>query len=628
MRILWGLDLLIEKQVFHPREVAHSLVCSDQLRVESAAFFRCAFKLLLKLIFFLDYKVGYRRFPTTQFFQSNREVFNKSIEKSSQFIDSPVDDRFNLRFIDPAVELIQLLLSREMCLMPAYFAMHELIRSFPVELSGSPHKAIQDSVTSFMDSFARPARLLYSQIHQSIKPICGITPPTTPGFRLDSTNLLLTVVKGAMRYPDFLTSSQTQLLCFVLGQLRCTELVAGMLDPSTGKSKTRSIGLEKAIVDWIIELMEITESTDDRTWVRTTFEHLISVVITFMLSSTIRFSEIVVKLNTKLEGRKWTKSSHYVMWFVLNVTSGFIGKNMLALFSSDTVVLQTILNNLNNSALRFDLCFTPAKCKALLLDWVGSNLNIMLADEVLEGRKWTKSSHYVMWFVLNVTSGFIGKNMLALFSSDTVVLQTILNNLNNSALRFDLCFTPAKCKALLLDWVGSNLNIMLADEVVNNLAKDGIFIWIWKATPAFVILHCGWRRCDTRLSVNGPVYNTTVCSTLIRITWPLSRKMVFSSGFGRPHQLFLQYHSVLHTYTNKKRGRCGPRISKDFRCLTIDVIARVWWEHRISNAEVRRMAFGRNNSSTIYELITPLAWLRAAYASRPTSSKGSFYAIT
>ncbi|TGZ73573.1 hypothetical protein CRM22_001440 [Opisthorchis felineus] len=319
MRILWGLDLLIEKQVFHPREVAHSLVCSDQLRVESAAFFRCAFKLLLKLIFFLDYK-------------SNREVFNKSIEKSSQFMDSPADDRFNLRFIDPAVELIQLLLSREMCLMPAYFAMHELIRSFPVELSGSPHKAIQDSVASFMDSFARPARLLYSQIHQSIKPICGITPPTTPGFRLDSTNLLLTVVKGAMRYPDFLTSSQTPLLCFVLGQLRSTELVAGMLDPSTGKSKTRSIGLEKAIVDWIIELMEITESTDDRTWVRTTFEHLISVVITFMLSSTIRFSEIVVKLNTKLEGRKWTKSSHYVMWFVLNVTSGFIGKNMLTDF--------------------------------------------------------------------------------------------------------------------------------------------------------------------------------------------------------------------------------------------------------------------------------------------------------
>jgi hypothetical protein len=47
----------------------------------------------------------------------------------------------------------------------------------------------------------------------------------------------------------------------------------------------------------------------------------------------------------------------------------------------------------------------------------------------------------------------------------------------------------------------------------------------------------------------------------------------------------------------------------DHRCLRS--IARVWWEHRISNAEVRRMVFGRNNSPEINELITlhRLRWL-------------------
>ncbi|VDP86820.1 unnamed protein product [Echinostoma caproni] len=34
----------------------------------------------------------------------------------------------------------------------------------------------------------------------------------------------------------------------------------------------------------------------------------------------------------QLEGRTWTNSCHYVMWFVLNATSGFIGKNMLTDF--------------------------------------------------------------------------------------------------------------------------------------------------------------------------------------------------------------------------------------------------------------------------------------------------------
>ncbi|KER31875.1 hypothetical protein T265_01964 [Opisthorchis viverrini] len=47
----------------------------------------------------------------------------------------------------------------------------------------------------------------------------------------------------------------------------------------------------------------------------------------------------------------------------------------------------------------------------------------------------------------------------------------------------------------------------------------------------------------------------------------------------------------------------------DHRCLRS--IARIWREHRISNSEVRRMVFERNNSPSIDELITlhKLRWL-------------------
>ncbi|KAG5453184.1 hypothetical protein CSKR_112745 [Clonorchis sinensis] len=47
----------------------------------------------------------------------------------------------------------------------------------------------------------------------------------------------------------------------------------------------------------------------------------------------------------------------------------------------------------------------------------------------------------------------------------------------------------------------------------------------------------------------------------------------------------------------------------DHRCLRS--IARIWWEHRTSNAEVRRMVFGGNNSPSIDELVTlhRLCWL-------------------
>ncbi|GAA47600.1 hypothetical protein CLF_100568 [Clonorchis sinensis] len=48
----------------------------------------------------------------------------------------------------------------------------------------------------------------------------------------------------------------------------------------------------------------------------------------------------------------------------------------------------------------------------------------------------------------------------------------------------------------------------------------------------------------------------------------------------------------------------------DHRCLRS--IGQVWWEHRISNAEVRQVVLGRMNSPAVDELLTlhRLRWLR------------------
>ncbi|KER28282.1 hypothetical protein T265_04880 [Opisthorchis viverrini] len=82
------------------------------------------------------------------------------------------------------------------------------------------------------------------------------------------------------------------------------------------------------------------------------------------------------------------------------------------------------------------------------------------------------------------------------------------------------------------------------------------------------------RRRDISLSVKGRVFNAAVRSILLygSETWPL-------------------------------RAEDVKRLSLfDHRCLRS--ITRIWWEHRISNSEVRRMVFGRNNSPSIDELIT------------------------
>ncbi|KER27012.1 hypothetical protein T265_05845 [Opisthorchis viverrini] len=54
---------------------------------------------------------------------------------------------------------------------------------------------------------------------------------------------------------------------------------------------------------------------------------------------------------------------------------------------------------------------------------------------------------------------------IALLDSDPSELQTISNNLINSAARFGMRFTPVKCKVLLQDWDGPSLHLMFAGEV-------------------------------------------------------------------------------------------------------------------------------------------------------------------
>ena len=73
---------------FYFRDVAKALLSSKKLTVDNRVFFESVFKLLLKLVFFLDYK-------------ENRMVFMTTMEKSFQFVtNSSSRDHYN-----PAVEV-------------------------------------------------------------------------------------------------------------------------------------------------------------------------------------------------------------------------------------------------------------------------------------------------------------------------------------------------------------------------------------------------------------------------------------------------------------------------------------------------------------------------------------------
>ena len=138
---------------------------------------------------------------------------------------------------------------------------------------------------------------------------------------------------------------------------------------------------------------------------------------------------------------------------------------------------------------------------------------------------------------------------------------------------FGMRFAPSKCKMLLHDWVGPTPTLTIAGEPLDRVENfcylgsyisadgklsDEVSLRIRKARLAFTNLSRLWRRRDIRLSVKGRVYAATVRAVLLygTETWPL-------------------------------RVEDKQRLSVfDHRCLRS--IARIWWDNRVSNIEVRR----------------------------------------
>ena len=165
---------------------------------------------------------------------------------------------------------------------------------------------------------------------------------------------------------------------------------------------------------------------------------------------------------------------------------------------------------------------------------------------------------------------------VVLLSEDPGSLQDLLCGLNKSAAMLGMRFAPPKCKMMLQDWVGATPNFLINDQIIERVNKftylgscitlDGstaeeLSSRIRRVRLAFSNLHHLWRRNDIKLSTKGTVNLVALLSVLLygSETWPLEAEDV------RRLSVF------------------------DHRCLRS--IGKIWWEHRISNTEVRLKGF-------------------------------------
>ena len=158
--------------------------------------------------------------------------------------------------------------------------------------------------------------------------------------------------------------------------------------------------------------------------------------------------------------------------------------------------------------------------------------------------------------------------------------QATMNRLVEVVPSFGMQFAPSKCKVLLQDYPLPHTNLTLQGQVIevvdsftylgscitsSSSAAEDITARIAKARLAFLNLRHLWRQKGLPLRLKGRVYSATVRAVLLYAseTWPL-----------RVEDL-----RRLQTF--------------DHRCLRS--IARVSWRQRVSNDEVLKRIFGREN---------------------------------
>uniref|UniRef100_A0A3Q3LUV9 Mediator of RNA polymerase II transcription subunit 23 n=1 Tax=Labrus bergylta TaxID=56723 RepID=A0A3Q3LUV9_9LABR len=312
------LAMAVETSLLTPRMVCVALISSDSLEWERTQLWALTFKLIRKIIGGVDYK-------------GVRDLLKAVLDKI-QTIPTTVSSAIVQQLL-AAREVVEYILDRNACLLPAYFAINEIRKLYPEgQLS---HWLLGSLISDFVDSFRPTARINSICGRCSLLPVVNNSGAICNSWKLDPTTLRFPL-KGMLPYDKDLFEPQTGLLRYVLEQPYSREMVCNMLGLNK-QQKQRCPVLEEQLVDLVVYAMERSETeehfdadiggTSQLLW-----QHLSSQLIFFVLFQFASFPHMVLSLHQKLAGRGLIKGRDHLMWVLLQFISGSIQKNALADF--------------------------------------------------------------------------------------------------------------------------------------------------------------------------------------------------------------------------------------------------------------------------------------------------------
>uniref|UniRef100_A0A4W4GP85 Mediator of RNA polymerase II transcription subunit 23 n=1 Tax=Electrophorus electricus TaxID=8005 RepID=A0A4W4GP85_ELEEL len=310
------LAVAVETNLLPPRMVCQALISSEALEWECTQLWALTFRLIRKIIGGVDYK-------------GVRDLLKAMLDKV-QTIPHLVSSAI-VQHLLPAREVVEYILDRNACLLPAYFAVNEIRKLYPEgQLS---HWLLGSLISDFVDSFRPTARLNSICGRCSLLPVVNNSGAICNSWKLDPTTLRFPL-KGMLPYDKDLFEPQTGLLRYVLEQPYSRDMVCNMLGLNK-QHKQRCPVLEEQLVDLVVYAMERSETEeqfDDGGTSQLLWQHLSSQLIFFVLFQFASFPHMVLSLHQKLAGRGLIKGRDHLMWVLLQFISGSIQKNALADF--------------------------------------------------------------------------------------------------------------------------------------------------------------------------------------------------------------------------------------------------------------------------------------------------------
>ncbi|CAH1789085.1 unnamed protein product [Owenia fusiformis] len=313
--LLSTLESMVENNTLSPKLVCEIILACEQLTLANVETWCQMFALMHNIIGGVDYK-------------GCRDLLKVILEKLSNI---PQSDNISIfRGIEALKKVVLLILNRNACLLPAYFAINEITKiQQPNKLW--PHWILGKDLADFMQSFRPVAQMLTTAGRSSLLPIVGHSSSQANMWKLNPAELKFPRT-GPLPYDKELYEPQTKLLQYVLEQPYSRDMVCNILSLNR-QTKYRCIVLEEQVVELVVVAMEKTEedgnSSEEKEISQLLWQHLSSQLIYFVLFQFASFPHMVMSLYDKLKGRELRKGRDHLMWVLLQFISGSIQKNPL-----------------------------------------------------------------------------------------------------------------------------------------------------------------------------------------------------------------------------------------------------------------------------------------------------------